>query len=103
MLPGAVEQAEADAPTMAVEGPSVAQWQFDSALAKRIRHPLLYLGGTESAVQFREARGLVHSWFPQTEDVEVPGANHHLQCHSPQSASLVAEGIAAFLARHPFS
>ena len=70
-------------------------------MAGRVHQPVLSVLGSESPSVYREARDLLHQWLPQTQDLDIDGANHLLQYHSPRSAALVAEGIASFLARHP--
>jgi pimeloyl-ACP methyl ester carboxylesterase len=103
MVPGASQQADKDAAVFAQESPALNTWQFNEAAAKQVLQPVLSLSGTASGPLASSIRQLLHSWLPQTEDVDIPGANHLLQFHSPESARLVAEGIAGFLRRHPMS
>jgi pimeloyl-ACP methyl ester carboxylesterase len=98
-VPGAPEQAEADARTFfEVELPALAQWEFDTEKGSRISQPVLFVHGGESAPMFHEGRDVVHAWFPQTEDLLVPGVDHLLQMRAPGA---VAEGVADFLGRNP--
>ena len=99
-VPGGLEQAEADARTFfEIELPALADWDFDAErAAKIISQPILFVLGADSAPVFQEGKKLVDAWFPQTEDLLVPGATHLLQMQTPRE---VAEGVASFLARHP--
>lgn len=106
MIPDAVDQAERSAPTMfEVETPAVFAWQFDADIAKSISQPVLSLIGTAPRIGPGPGtiRKVLHEWLPQTEDFDVPGANHLLQYQSPEVAKSVAEGMAAFLAKHPLA
>ncbi|MEN8145657.1 MAG: alpha/beta hydrolase [Gemmatimonadota bacterium] len=98
-VPGGPEQAVNDARTFfEIELPALGEWAFDAHKATQIAQPILLVLGSESDPMFEEIGELVHSWFPQTEDHLVPGTNHLLQMQDPRS---VAEGISAFLSRHP--
>lgn len=98
-VPGSAEQAERDASTFfEVELPALGAWEFDDGKAARISQPLLFALGGQSGAMFEEGRDLVHSLLPQTEDLVLLEANHLLQMKDPRG---VAEGIAAFLSRHP--
>jgi pimeloyl-ACP methyl ester carboxylesterase len=97
-LPGAIDQAVADAETFFAEQPALLQWQFGPEEAARIKQPVLSVLGTRSAPIFQEGRAVLHSWLPQTEDLDVD-ATHMLQIQDPAA---VAGGLAAFFARHPF-
>lgn len=98
-VPGGPKQAEDDARTFfEIELPALADWEFDAKKASQIAKPILFVLGSESGPMFEEIRDLVHSWFPQTEDHLVPGANHLLQIQDPRN---VAEGISDFLSGHP--
>jgi 3-oxoadipate enol-lactonase len=103
MIAEASKQADKDAPVFAVESPALNTWRFDQADANQVTQPVLSLSGTASGPVAGAIRRLLHQWFPQAEDFDIPGANHLLQFHSPESARLVAEGIAAFLQRHPMT
>lgn len=98
-VPGGPEQAEDDAKTFfEIELPALADWEFDTEKAARISQPILFVLGGGSGRMFQEGKELVHAWFPQTEDLVVPGATHLLQMQTPRT---VAEGVAGFLSRHP--
>lgn len=98
-VPGGAEQAWRDAATFfEVELPALERWEFDQEKAARVSQPILYVLGDESGPFSEEGAELARSWLPQAEDLPVPGANHLLQLQKPR---FVAEGIAAFLARHP--
>jgi pimeloyl-ACP methyl ester carboxylesterase len=104
MIPDAIDQAESSATTMfEVEVPALQAWKFDSDIARAISQPVLSLMGTapRTGLGPAEIRRRLHEWLPQMEEFDVPGASHLLQYQSPEHAALVAEGIAAFLARHP--
>jgi pimeloyl-ACP methyl ester carboxylesterase len=102
-IPGAPAQVNRDAPSTFPYESRMDEFQFDEATAKRITQPVLSIIGTESSPRAGQVRAFLHSLLPQTEDYDVPGANHQLHCHSPQAATLVAQGIAAFLGRHPLT
>lgn len=75
-------------------------WQLSPQEAAAIRQPVLSILGTVMDNPFmREVRALLHSWFPQTEDYDVP-TTHLLQMRDPQG---VAQGLAGFFSRHPMS
>jgi len=102
-IPGAAEQADRDAAVFPVESPALSQWPFGVDEAKAIQQPVLSIISTGHGPVASPGRQLLHEWLPQTEDCDVAGANHLLQFHSPTSSALVAEGIAAFLSRHPMT
>ncbi len=100
-MPGAVEQANADAATFfELEAPAVMAWRRDEAVLDAFDRPVLYLWGSESGkvigveAAYREGRDLVKDWFPQTHEHHIENINHALQM---QDAQAVAEGMAAFL------
>ena len=71
-VPAGPEQAVRDVRTFfEIEVPALGQWKFDEKKAQKISQPILYVLGSESHVAFKEARNLVHSWFPRTEDCVV--------------------------------
>ncbi len=100
IIPGAVEQAANCAELFFnQEIPAIQAWQFGPQQAAAIRQPVLSVLGT-SSTQFefvKEVRLLLHSWFPQAEDLDVP-TTHLLQMQDPKG---VAQGLADFFARHP--
>jgi pimeloyl-ACP methyl ester carboxylesterase len=101
---GWYEQAIADADTLfEVELPALAEWDFTAEMAARIKQPLLaVLGGGLRARRrgplFSEGHDLLKEWIPQAEPFILPDATHGLEYQNPRGA---AEGLAAFLARHP--
>jgi pimeloyl-ACP methyl ester carboxylesterase len=99
IIPGGVEQAVRDADTFIQELPAIQAWQFGPQEAAAIRKPVLSVLGTRSSQFMKEGRLLVHSWFPQAEDLDVP-TTHLLQMQDPQG---VAQGLAEFFSRHPMT
>jgi pimeloyl-ACP methyl ester carboxylesterase len=104
-MPGAAEQARADAATFfELEAPGVMAWQVDEAGIDGFDRPVLYLWGGESGTVigveevYREGRDLVKDWFPQAQEHYIEDINHALQMQDPEA---VAEGMAEFLQRHP--
>lgn len=100
-LPGAFEQAVADAPAFFTqELPALLHWAFTEHDAHRIRQPALIVLGTASPPIFAERHELLLQWLPHAEPLEVPGITHLLHAQDPTA---VAEGLASFFARHPNS
>jgi pimeloyl-ACP methyl ester carboxylesterase len=97
-VPGAPEQAERDAPTFfEVELPALQAWPFDREAASRIRQPALFVLGSASGPPFERAKELFLSLVPHAEAIVLPGVNHLMPIQDPR---LVAQTVAAFLARH---
>jgi pimeloyl-ACP methyl ester carboxylesterase len=104
LLPGAFAQAVADAPTwFEAELPAQLAWSFGRTEARRIMQPVLSVLGEESA-RLWDRFGEAHRWnlssFPHAEGFILPGATHFPQLERPRG---LAEGLAAFFIRHPFS
>jgi pimeloyl-ACP methyl ester carboxylesterase len=98
VIPGAAQQAERDAATFfELELLGVGAWTLDELKAADLTLPVLYVLGSESLPYLGEGKELIRSWFAQTEDCIVKGANHALQMQEPQA---VAEEIADFFGRH---
>lgn len=101
VLPGAFEQAVADAATFFdAELPGGLDWQFDAAEARRIAQPTLVVLGEESVAlhpRFAETYRLLLEWLPEAEGFVLPGATHFLQMMSPRP---LADALGAFLGRH---
>ena len=98
-LPGAFEQAVADADTFFTqEMPAIQQWSFTEDDAHRIRQPVLAVMGTLSPVMFAERQKLLLHWLPNAEPLYQPGLTHLLHVQDPAA---VAGGLAGFFARHP--
>jgi pimeloyl-ACP methyl ester carboxylesterase len=81
-----------------VELPALAEWHFTEEEARRIAQPVLSVVGADSPIFFVEGDQLIRRLLPQAETLVVPGATHGLQYMNPR---FVAEGLAAFLAKHP--
>jgi pimeloyl-ACP methyl ester carboxylesterase len=101
MLPGAFEQAVADAGAVFELDVGQLNWHFGEAEAKRIPQPVLSVLGSESAAlwaRFEETHRLLLEWLPQGEAFVLPGAAHGLQMQKPRE---LAAALAGFYARHP--
>lgn len=98
-IPAGVEQGVKDVDTFVQEVGTAREWNFGPEQAGNIRQPVLSVLGTRSDQFMREGRALLHSWFPQTEDLDVE-STHLLQMQDPAG---VAHGLAGFFARHPLS
>jgi pimeloyl-ACP methyl ester carboxylesterase len=103
-LPGAFDQHVADANTFfGVELPAMQQWSFSREDARRIVQPVLAVVGVKSQELSRiwtERQELLLSWLPNVEPFVLSEATHLLQVQNPRG---MAEGLAAFFARHPLS
>lgn len=102
VLPGAFDQHVADADTFfEQEFPALQQWSFRREDARRIVQPVLAVVGARS-LEFdpiwSERHQLLLEWLPNAEPFVLPGATHLLQIENPRG---MAEGLAAFFARHP--
>jgi pimeloyl-ACP methyl ester carboxylesterase len=101
-LPGAFEQAVADADTFfAQELPAVRGWSFGQEDARRVTQPALAVLGARSrevTPVFDQRHELLLAWLPNVEPFVLPDATHLLHLQNPRG---MAEGLAAFLARHP--
>lgn len=104
VLPGAFDQAVADADTwFAREVPGQLAWRFGEAEARRIAPPVLcVLGGESDALwsRFGETQRLLLAWLPDAAGVVLPGTTHFPQVQDPRG---LATALAAFVARHPLS
>ena len=59
------------------------------------------VGGSDALwARFGETHRLLLGWLPHAEGFVLLGATHFLQVEDPRG---MAEGLAAFFARHPFS
>ncbi len=98
VLPGAFEQAVADADTsFRVEMPALEEWTFSREDAARIKQPVLaVLGANSDAVMpaIGEGHQLLLEWFPQAKPFVLSQATHMLQMQNPRG---MAQGLAAFL------
>lgn len=100
-LPRSFDQAVADASTFfEQELPAIRGWPFSREDAARIRQPLLAVMGEKSpdvSPIWPQRQNMLLTWFANAEPFVVPGTTHLLQVESPRP---VAEGLAAFFARH---
>ena len=103
-LPGAFEQAVADAETFfGQELPAVNEWMFTREDANRIAQPALAVIGAKSeevSTIFGERQELLLAWLPNVEPFVLPKATHLLHVQNPRG---MAEGLAAFFERHALS
>jgi pimeloyl-ACP methyl ester carboxylesterase len=103
VLPGAFEQAVADADTFfGQELPAVLQWSLKREDAGRITRPALAVVGAKSkelSPIWSERHEMLVAWLPRAEGLVLPDATHLLHVEHPRA---VAEALAAFFARHPF-
>lgn len=102
ILPGAFDQAVADASTaFEQEIPALLAWSFGEGEASRIRQPVLAIYGSESIAlwaRFGETQRLMLDWFPNIQGFLLPGAAHGLQMQNPRG---MAEALSDFWSRHP--
>jgi pimeloyl-ACP methyl ester carboxylesterase len=104
VLPGAFDQAVADAPATFELDIGLLDWTFGETEARRIKLPaLVVLGGESPALhpRFEETYRLLLEWLPHAEGFVLPGATHFLQLEHPTAAAGLAEALAAFYSRHP--
>jgi len=103
-VPGAFDQAVADADTFfGQELPALRQWSFTREDASRITQPVLAVLGaksTEVSPVFGQRQELLLTWLPKVEAFILPNATHLLHVENPRG---MAEGLAAFFARHPLT
>jgi pimeloyl-ACP methyl ester carboxylesterase len=103
VLPGAFDQAVADAETwFEREASGQLAWRFGEAEVRRISQPTLsVLGGESDALwsRFGETHRLLLEWLPHAEGFVLPGTTHFMQIQNPRG---MAEALAAFWARHRF-
>ena len=98
-LPGTFDQAVADADAFFTqELPALQRWSFTREDASRITQPVLAVLGEQTAPTFPERRDVLLSWLPNVEPFDLPEATHLLHLQAPQA---MAQGLAAFFARHP--
>lgn len=98
-VPGGAAQAIRDADTFFGSYlPALTGWHFGRDEAARISQPVLSVLGTATNRLFVDGHVLLHTWFPQIEDCRIDGVAHLLHIQQPMP---VAQGVSAFLARHP--
>jgi pimeloyl-ACP methyl ester carboxylesterase len=104
VLPGAFEQAVADAATFfEAELPGGLDWKFEDEEARQIRQPVLVVLGEQSAnlhPRFAETYRLLLEWLPNADGFVLPAATHFLQIEKPRP---LAAALSDFCARHPLA
>jgi pimeloyl-ACP methyl ester carboxylesterase len=94
-IPDGVAQAEKNASTsFEIEFPALVAWSYGPERAAAVSCPVLSVLGTATGPLFIESRQLLHQWFPQCVDADIPGATHLLQEASPAA---VAAAVGRFL------
>jgi pimeloyl-ACP methyl ester carboxylesterase len=94
-----VQQLVADADTFfGHELPALRQWTFGPDEARGISQPVLAVLGENSDVRFHQRKELLLKWLPNVEPFLLSDAGHLLHLENPQG---LAQGMVAFLARHP--
>jgi 3-oxoadipate enol-lactonase len=97
-IPGAVDQALADADTFfGHELPALRQWTFGPDEARRVRQPVLAVVGEKSDARFQQRQKLLLEWMPNVEPFVLAGAGHLLHLQNPSG---MAAGLVAFFGRH---
>lgn len=99
VVPGGTESAIMDMDTFIQEQPAIDAWQFGPSEAAAIKQPVLSVLGTYSTPLAKKSRELLHSWFPQIEDLDL-NTTHLLQIQDPKGMAL---GLSEFFARHPIA
>lgn len=100
-VPGAVPQAVKDVDTFfGIELPALAAWTFGPEQAAAIVQPVLSVRGADTEPLWIEVADLLRVWLRRVEDCTIEGTGHLLHMQRPEP---VAEGIAAFLGRHPLT
>jgi pimeloyl-ACP methyl ester carboxylesterase len=98
-VPGAVEQARADAATFfGHELPALRQWSFGPEEARQVTQPALAVLGAQSDSRFHQRQAFLLEWLPNVEPFVLAGAGHLLHLQNPTG---LAHGLAAFFVRHP--
>ena len=101
-LPHAFDQHVVDADTFfRQELPALQAWSFTRGDASRVSQPVLAVIGARSRELdpiWEERQQLLLSWLPNVEPFVLPDSTHLLQVQNPRA---MAEGLAAFFARHP--
>ncbi len=101
ILPGAFDQAVADADTFFMtEFPAAQQWRFTIEDANRIKRPVMFVGGAASvfAPYGKEIGELMTKWFPQSETIWLPAETHAFPITNPKGT---CQALAGFFARYP--
>jgi pimeloyl-ACP methyl ester carboxylesterase len=102
VLPGAFDQAVADADTFfGQELPALREWTFGPTEAARIKQPvLLVMGGKSHEVSpvWQQRQDLLIAWMSNAEPFLLDGATHMLHL---ENARGLAERLGAFFAHPP--
>ena len=99
--PGSFDQAVADIDTwFLIESPAMKSWSFTYDDAKKIKQPVIYVGGAESnfAKYSASINYLMSQWFPQSEVTWLPATTHAFTLTNLKGTT---ETLAGFFARHP--
>ncbi len=100
--PDAIAQAIADADAFyQCDLPGMQSWPFGPDEGRRVTQPVLGVLGADSdsvTPLFSQANALLGALVPQTEPFVLPAATHGMPFMNPRG---LAEGLAAFFARHP--
>jgi 3-oxoadipate enol-lactonase len=101
-VPRAFAQAVADADALfRVEAPTLQQWTLTPEAAARVAQATLLVSHADPTwAGFPATRERLRAWLPRSESFTLSGATHLLQMMNPRGA---AEGLAAFLGRHPLT
>jgi pimeloyl-ACP methyl ester carboxylesterase len=101
-IPGGLAQVVADGPTaLGVESGALQSWAFGPDELKAIAQPVLAVYHVDTSFSiFDDVQQTLLRLLPHAESLIVPNATHLLQIQSPRT---VAEGLAAFFARHALS
>ena len=101
VVPGAFEQALADAPATFELDIGFTNWAFDKDQAQRILQPALVVLGGESRKlhpRFEETYRQLLDWLPHADGLIVPAATHFLQLESAEISATLARALAGFFA-----
>jgi len=102
ILPGAFDQAVADAETVfEMDAGGHLDWRFDQTDAQRISQPaLVVLGGDSAALhpRFGETHQMLLQCLPDAQGLVLPGTTHFMQMEDPAAT---AQALADFFTEHP--
>jgi pimeloyl-ACP methyl ester carboxylesterase len=102
IAPDAIAQAVADVDTFyQCDLPGMQSWPFGPDEGRRVTQPVLGVLGADSdsvTPLFSQANALLGALVSQTEPFVLPAATHGMPFMNPRG---LAEGMAAFFARHP--
>jgi pimeloyl-ACP methyl ester carboxylesterase len=93
-VPGGVSDAQASVDTFfTIDLPTARSWTAGEELAGTVSCPVLSVVGSHSPLFRVEGRQLLHRWLPQTEDFDLPAANHLLQMQNPADLAAALHGF----------